>query len=80
MKIGQIDIPEPLLEAQREGTLVIFAGAGVSMPSPSDYPNFEKLAERIAAGSSLTREEHEPLETLFRPLGEPRCKGASTRP
>jgi len=65
MRIGQIDVPQPLLDAQRNGDLVVFAGAGVSMPPPSGYPNFEQLAEEIAAGSALTREDHEPLERFL---------------
>jgi NAD-dependent SIR2 family protein deacetylase len=65
MQIGQINVPEPLIEAQRNGALVVFAGAGVSMPPPSDYPNFEQLAEEIAAGSALTREDHETLERFL---------------
>jgi hypothetical protein len=45
MRVGQINISEPLLSAQREGTIVVFAGAGVSMPPPSNYPDFGRLAE-----------------------------------
>lgn len=45
-----IDIPETLLSAQREGRLVIFAGAGVSMGAPSNLPGFRDLALRIAGG------------------------------
>ncbi len=29
MRIGTMDFPDPLLEAQRNGSLVVFAGAGV---------------------------------------------------
>ena len=65
MRIGQIDVPGPLLDARREGSLVVFAGAGVSIPPPSNYPNFERLAEEIAAGSALVREEYEPLERFL---------------
>src|SRR5215212_2721773 len=65
MRIGQIDVPQPLLDAQGDGTLVVFAGASVSMPPPSDYPNFKQLAKEIAAGSALTREDREPLERFL---------------
>jgi hypothetical protein len=65
MRIGQIDVPEPLLEAQRNGTLVVFAGAGVSMPPLSDYPSFEQLAQQIAEGSTLAPEENEPLDRFL---------------
>lgn len=65
MRIGEIDVPRPLLEAQSSGTLVIFAGAGVSMPPPSNYPSFEQLALRIAAGSTLARKEDEPPDRFL---------------
>ncbi|MDP9474185.1 MAG: DUF4020 domain-containing protein [Actinomycetota bacterium] len=65
MRIGQIDVPEALLEAQRNGTLVVFAGAGVSMPPPSGYPSFERLAQQIAEGSALPRETNEPPDRFL---------------
>jgi hypothetical protein len=42
-----VDIPEALLAAQRDGRLVIFAGAGVSMGPPSNVPGFSRLATQI---------------------------------
>ncbi|SFJ54355.1 protein of unknown function [Paenibacillus sp. UNC496MF] len=45
-----IDLPDEIIEAQKKGELVIFAGAGVSTPPPSSLPNFEKLANAIAQG------------------------------
>ena len=45
-----VDIPEGLLDAQRDGRLVVFAGAGVSMGPPSNLPDFDALAAQIAAG------------------------------
>lgn len=45
-----INIPDEIIDAQKKGELVIFAGAGVSTPSPSDLPNFEKLAKEISQG------------------------------
>ena len=44
VRIGGLDLPEALLQARKEGKLVVFAGAGVSMPPPSNYPNFTDLA------------------------------------
>lgn len=52
-KFGLIDFDDRILEALRNDKLVIFAGAGVSMGSPSLLPSFEKLAEGIALGSGL---------------------------
>ena len=57
----EIDIPEELFAAQRDGRLVIFAGAGVSMGPPSNLPDFADLATGIAAGV-LARAENEPFD------------------
>ena len=57
----EVNIPESLISAQREGRLVVFAGAGISMGSPSNLPSFAGLAERIAAGA-LPRGRDEPLD------------------
>ena len=47
MKIGGVDFPEPVLNALRDGRLVVFAGAGVSMGPPARLPSLCKLAERL---------------------------------
>ena len=39
MKIAGVDFPEPLLAALRDGRLVVFAGAGVSMGLPAGLPD-----------------------------------------
>src|ERR1035438_9445321 len=64
MLIGNMDFPDRLLEAQKDGSLVIFAGAGVSMPPPSNFPNFDVLATQVAGGA-LRREEHEPVDRFL---------------
>ena len=61
MRLNDVDLPDGLLEAEESGSLVIFAGAGVSIPAPSNYPNFDKLAEDISGGS-LVRQEREPVD------------------
>ncbi|MYI88480.1 MAG: DUF4020 domain-containing protein [Synechococcus sp. SB0672_bin_10] len=59
MRIGGVDFPEPLLNALRDGQLVVFAGAGVSMGAPARLPSFRKLAEKVAEGTdkSITASE-----------------------
>lgn len=52
-----VDLPQALIAAQREGRLVIFAGAGVSMGPPADLPSFEDLAVQIAGGASRSSRE-----------------------
>ncbi len=51
-----IEIPDELLEAQEQGKLVVFAGAGVSMGEPSNLPSFKGLAAKIADSHPLAGE------------------------
>lgn len=64
MLIKGIDFPEIVLRAQRSGSLVIFAGAGVSMPAPSNLPNFDELADKVA-DSTLRRGDGEPVDVFL---------------
>lgn len=64
MLIGEIEFPEPLIEAQRKGALVVFAGAGVSMGPPSNLPSFEDLADEVAPGI-LERSKNEPFDRFL---------------
>ena len=50
---------KPLLNALRDGELVVFAGAGVSIGEPACLPNFEDLANRIAQGTGKAPQEGE---------------------
>ena len=72
MKIANIDFPKPLLNALRDGELVVFAGAGVSMGKPACLPGFEDLANRIAQGTGKVRQEK---ETIDRFLGQLQDEG-----
>lgn len=47
MQIGSLDLPDEVLTALEENRLVIFAGAGVSIPPPADLPGFKRLVEEI---------------------------------
>jgi Domain of unknown function (DUF4020)/SIR2-like domain len=60
---GQLNIPEVVLQAQRDRELVLFVGAGASMAPPSSLPDFTNLAIRIAheVGSTV------PLEATKEP-------------
>ena len=51
MNINGVIFPDSLLNALRDGRLVIFAGAGVSMGAPANLPDFRKLADHIAEGT-----------------------------
>lgn len=48
-----VDVPLPLIKALRDGSLVIFVGAGASRASPSDLPDFRELTAAIAADACV---------------------------
>ena len=70
MKIKSIDFHEQLLNAQREKSLVVFAGAGVSMGPPSNYPSFDGLVEEVAKWAGKKRPEREPPERFLGRLAD----------
>ncbi|OZC92961.1 hypothetical protein CH282_01440 [Rhodococcus sp. 06-418-1B] len=59
MWIGDIDVPQPVLDAAEAGKLVIFVGAGASRSHPSSLPDFAELVRDIGAlvGREPTDEE-----------------------
>ena len=65
MRINGVNFDEQLLNAQREGSLVIFAGAGVSMGPPSNYPSFNGLTQKIATWTGIEWPENEPNERFL---------------
>ena len=65
MKIANIDFPKPLLNALRDGKLVVFAGAGVSMGEPAYLPSFKDLANKIAEGTGKTLQDREPIDRFL---------------
>ena len=76
MRISGVEFPKPLMTALRDDTLVIFAGAGVSMGTPARLPDFEGLAEAIAAGTGEARQPSEPVDRF---LGRLQSKGVDVR-
>ena len=65
MKITGIEFPEPLCTALRDGKLVVFAGAGVSMGEPANLPNFKDLADAIAQGTGIASKDNEPVDRFL---------------
>ncbi len=59
MRIAGVDFPGPLLNALRDGRLVVFAGAGVSMGPPASLPDFRRLAEQVAEGTGQSMSDEE---------------------
>jgi hypothetical protein len=70
MYFDPIEFPDELLEAQEQGRLVIFAGAGVSMGKPSNLPDFKGLAADIASSHPLADQINGYHSRLDRFLGE----------
>ena len=62
MKIAKINFPAPLLNALRDGKLVVFAGAGVSMGEPACLPSFKHLAKMIAEGTGEVLRCGDPID------------------
>lgn len=62
MRIGNLEIPQELLDDLRDGRLVVFAGAGVSMPAPTSLPSFRRLAEQIGQEAGVELRRLEPLD------------------
>lgn len=48
VRLADVDIPREVFDAARSNKLVIFAGAGVSIPHPSSLPSFIGLTKMIA--------------------------------
>lgn len=62
MRVGSIELPDELVDAHTEGRLVLFVGAGASVPEPTCLPTYPKLVTKVAeqserqvSGASLVR-------------------------
>ena len=53
VRFGAVDMPGDLVSAHADGRLVLFVGAGASIPAPSSLPTFQELAKRIAIDSQF---------------------------
>jgi NAD-dependent SIR2 family protein deacetylase len=65
MWFHDIELPDELSQARRDGRLVVFAGAGVSRGPPSSLPLFPGLAERIAENTAMPQEPNELLDRFL---------------
>ena len=48
MRLEFAELPDPLVQAHKNGRLVLFVGAGASKAAPSSLPLFDGLASRVA--------------------------------
>ena len=55
MFLNGIEYPNQILDAKKNNSLVVFAGAGASMGKPTNLPDFKKMCDQIAEGSSFEK-------------------------
>ena len=65
MRISGINFPTGLLNALRDDTLVISAGAGTSKGPPANLPDFRGLADAVALGTGINRSKDEPEDRFL---------------
>ena len=76
MRIAEINFPGPLLNALRDGELVVFAGAGISRGEPARLPDFKHLAQMIAEGTGKALQRGEDIDRF---LGRLQHEGVKVR-
>jgi SIR2-like domain len=69
MRLHDVDLPQAVIDAQKRGELVLFAGAGVSIDAPSNYPNFLDLATGLG-GPAYPIRDHELVDRYLGRLAE----------
>jgi hypothetical protein len=69
MRFQDIDLPQVVIDARKLGNVVLFAGAGVSMDAPSNYPNFCDLATDLG-GTAYPIQDHELIDRYLGRLVE----------
>jgi len=69
MRLYDVDLPQAVVDARKRGELVLFAGAGVSIDAPSNYPNFPDLATELG-GTTYPIRDHELIDRYLGRLAE----------
>ena len=62
---GDVELPQAVLDAQSEGRLVFFVGAGASVAAPSNLPLFDGLARQLADMARVPHPEKDAALDLF---------------
>ena len=70
VRLERAELPPSLVEAHRQGHLVLFVGAGVSLPAPSSIPLLGGLAHRVAdeLGLGIVTDDSRAPEEIFEEL------------
>ena len=64
-KFGTIGFSNDLMQALRSDNLVVFAGAGVSVPEPSNLPNFTVLLQEIQTYFQVGKSNDESVDQFL---------------
>ena len=65
MRFGNVEFNDRLMSALRDDNLVVFAGAGVSIPSPSNLPSFHVLLKRVQQYFQVNQTEQETVDQFL---------------
>lgn len=65
MYLSGIDFPNEIINAIKNKSLVVFAGAGVSMYTPTSLPDFKNLTKQIAEGSGKELKNKDSCEVFL---------------
>lgn len=65
LRVGEVDLPGPLVDAAWAGELVVFAGAGVSKGPPSNLPLFGGLVQDVKGSVRTRRKRGEPEDVYL---------------
>lgn len=76
MRFGNVEFNDRLMSALRDDNLVVFAGAGVSIPSPSNLPSFHVLLKRVQEYFKVNRNDEENVDQF---LGRLEMEGQEIR-
>jgi hypothetical protein len=63
---SEVELPQPVIDAQTAGRLVFFVGAGASMDPPANLPSFKNLARQLARIAIVPFDENrKDIDTLL---------------
>ena len=77
MKFGNVEFNDSMMNALRNDNLTLFAGAGVSIPDPSNLPSFPMLLQRMQEYFQVTQD---PKESTDQFLGRLEAENHNIRP
>lgn len=67
---SEVNLPPDVLDAQAEGKLVLFVGAGASVDPPSGLPLFGELARQLAEDACMDFHSNDPIDLFLGSMPE----------